>query len=119
MIRIECQQCDWVGSYADLISEWSGMEPHCPNNCWSTDFIEEDKKMKFKDLVEMSDRIVEKTGNYTSVVIEYDKHPNGSHDLEYRFYQPPKINKFKTVQELKSYMENILSPVADEGIELN
>ena len=75
--------------------------------------------MKFDELVEMANRIVEKTDNYTSVVVEYDKHPNGSHNLEYRFYQPTKINKFKTVQELKSYMENILNPVADEGVDIS
>ena len=75
--------------------------------------------MKFDELVEMANRIVEKTGNYTSVVVEYDKHPNGSHCLEYRFYQPSKINKFKTVRELKCYIENILNPATDEGVDIS
>jgi len=75
--------------------------------------------MKFEELVKIADRIVEKTGKYTSVAIEYDKHPNGSHELEYKFYQPSGINKFKTAQELKYHMENIISPLTDEGIDIN
>ena len=71
--------------------------------------------MKFEELVKIADRIVEKTGNYTSVAVEYDKHPNGSHELEYKFYQPSGINKFKTAQELKYHMENIIRTKISHG----
>ena len=43
MITIECEQCGWLGSYADLIAEWSDIEPHCPE-CWnSRAFLEEEE----------------------------------------------------------------------------
>ena len=43
---IECP-CGWIGTKADLIAEWSGMEPHCPG-CWnSRDF--EDKEVIWKE----------------------------------------------------------------------
>jgi len=74
--------------------------------------------MNFSELIEMADKIVEKTGIYTSVMVEYDNHPNGFHDLEYRFYQPVNLVIFKTAHEIKYHMESILNPVEDEGIEL-
>ena len=75
--------------------------------------------MNFIELKKLADRIVEKTEKYTSISAEYDKHPSGSSDLEYRFYQPDNRTKFKTVQELKYHMENILNPPADEGVDIN
>jgi len=38
--QIECQTCGWIGTVADLIAEWSDIEPHCPNDCWSNDFLD-------------------------------------------------------------------------------
>jgi len=43
--HIECS-CGWTGTQADLIAEWSDIEPHCPE-CWnSRDFIDETEKEK-------------------------------------------------------------------------
>ena len=75
--------------------------------------------MKFAELIELADRIVEKTGVYTSVESEYSNHPNGLTELRYNFYQANgQTIKFNTAQLLKAHMENILNPVADEGVEL-
>jgi len=38
-MRIECQQCHWVGDHSDLIAPTSDIEPSCPN-CLSSDFLD-------------------------------------------------------------------------------
>ena len=77
--------------------------------------------MKFDELAKLADKVARKTDEYVSISVIYNNFPSGTRETVYTFYREKgKSSKsFKTAQDLKVYMENILNPVADEGIELN
>ena len=76
--------------------------------------------MKFKELQDLANTVADKLKEYVSVGVSYDNHPH-TKELVYEFYHEkgPNTLKFKTVQNLKAHMENILNPPVDEGVELD
>ena len=77
--------------------------------------------MKLTELNELVDRVADKTDEYVSISIIYNNFPTGTKETYYTFYREKGLRheNFDTVQDIKSYMENILSPIADEGIDIN
>ena len=73
----------------------------------------------FSELTELVDKVAAKLNNYVAIDVEYSNNNDEIKRLRYSFYKAvtPHIY-FKSVQELMSYMENILNPPVDEGVEV-
>jgi hypothetical protein len=77
--------------------------------------------MKFSELSELAEKVRKKTGEYTSVSIISNHFESGNTETEYTFYRETFTHgsiRFKTVQELRAHMENLLTPPIDEGVEI-
>jgi len=75
--------------------------------------------MKFVELKELADRVAEEIDKPVCVTVEYWNFNSGSKDLTYKFYNSEmKVGSidFKTAQDLKAHMENILNSAKDEGV---
>ncbi len=73
--------------------------------------------MKFKTLQKLANKCRVELGEYVSIHVEHSVHSEP--ETLYTFYSESGGNSyFKTAQELKAYMEEILNPAADEGVEV-
>jgi len=78
--------------------------------------------MKFNELIELADKVAEKTEMAVNVGVTYWRFiRSDGKELKYSFYREDATGTkyFNTALELKSHMENILNPVEDEGIDIN
>ena len=74
----------------------------------------------FSELTELAGKLIVQLNHYVSIGIEYSGYPGTESTLYYKYYDA-KIRKtagFNTAQELKAYMENILNPPVDAGVEV-
>lgn len=77
--------------------------------------------MKFKELIDLADKVAAKTGYATNVGVTYWQFIRSDHkELQYSFYREDATGTkyFNSVFDLKAHMENILNPVDDEGVEI-
>ena len=78
--------------------------------------------MKFEELLKLAEEIRGLKGDSVSIEVEgwaYNRKADGGIETQYKYYTPRGgIVPFDTAQDLKTYMENILKPVPDEGVEV-
>lgn len=77
--------------------------------------------MKFKELIELADRVAVNTGCATQIAVTFWNFVRSENkELQYSFYREDAAGTkyFNSALELKTHMENILNPVADEGVEI-
>ena len=76
--------------------------------------------MKFAEIEKLAYALRDKRKKYVSVSVVRHSYFDGSSETEYKFYiDGQRTIFFKTAQELRAHMENILNPPADEGVELS
>ena len=77
--------------------------------------------MKFDELTKLADKVAKNIDEYVSIGVIYNNFPSGTRETRYTFYRERGTSSkiFNTAQDLKAFMENILNPVADEGIDIN
>ena len=75
--------------------------------------------MKISEINDLCDRLSKKLEAYTSITISRHSHLVGPEN-DYSFYceTGKELHYFKTAQELKAHMENLLNPQDDEDIDL-
>jgi len=80
-MRIECQQCGWVGEYSDLIAPTSDIEPSCPN-CLSSDFldVENMKEDESDPFTRMKKMFEEGIASLNGVIKTLEKLKEGKHE---------------------------------------
>ena len=73
----------------------------------------------FSELQMIQAGLSAKKGAYVGVTVFSHCYPaNGRIETNYTFYMYSKTVEFKTAQELRAYMENLLTPAVDAGVEL-